>query len=67
MLKQLSIIYFIAPIFRWKIYPPERCDAPVAKLLLNGDQSLNLETNIFILNATVNFILSSKRFDGQLM
>ena len=42
------------------------CDASIVKLLLNGDESLDLETNTLILNATVNFILSNKRFDGPL-
>ena len=41
-------------------------DASIVKLLLNGDESLDLETNTLILNATVNFIFSSKRFDGPL-
>ena len=39
------------------------CDASIVKLLLNGDKSLDLGTNILILSATVNIILSSKRFD----
>ena len=43
------------------------CDASIVKLLLNGDESLDLETNTLILNATVDFILSSKRFDGPLI
>ena len=41
-------------------------DASIVKLLLNGDESLDLKTNTLILNATVNFIFSSKRFDGPL-
>ena len=43
------------------------CDTSVVKLLLNGDKSLDLETNTLILNATVDFILSSGRFDGPLI
>ena len=43
------------------------CDASIVKLLLNGDESLDLETNTLILNATVDFILSSKRFDSPLI
>ena len=43
------------------------CDASIVKLLLNGDESLDLETNTLILNATVDFILSSGRFDGPLI
>ena len=38
------------------------CDASIVKLLLNGDESLDLETNTLIWNATVDFILSSKRY-----
>ena len=37
----------------------------IAKLLLNGNESLNIETNTLILNATVDVvILPRKRFDG---
>ena len=43
------------------------CDASIVKLLLNGEESLDLETNTLILNATVDFILSSERFDGPFM
>ena len=43
------------------------CDTSVVKILLNGDESLDLETNTLILNATVYFILSSRRFDGPLI
>ena len=39
------------------------CDATIVKLFLYGD----LETNILILNASVDFILLSKRFDGPLI
>ena len=42
------------------------CDASIVKVLFNGDESLDLETNTLILNATVDFILSNKRFDGSL-
>ena len=42
------------------------CDASTVKLL-NGDESLDLETNTLILNATVDFVLSSKRFDSPLI
>ena len=42
------------------------CDGTIAKLLLYGDDSLDLETNTLILNASVDFILSSKKFDGPL-
>ena len=40
------------------------CDTSVIKLFLYGDDSLDLVTSTLILNASVNFILSSKRFDG---
>ena len=43
------------------------CDASIVKLLLNGDESLDLETNTLILNIIVDFIISSKRFDGPLI
>ena len=43
------------------------CDTSVTKLLLYGDDSLDLVTNTLILNASVDFILSSKRFDGPLL
>ena len=40
------------------------CDTSVIKLFLYDDDSLDLVTNFLILNASVDFILSSKRFDG---
>ena len=43
------------------------CDVSIVNLLLNGDESLDLETNTLILNATVDFISSSKTFDGPLV
>ena len=36
----------------------------VIKLFLYGDDSLDLVTSTLILNASADFILSSKRFDG---
>ena len=36
----------------------------VIKLFLYGDDSLDLVTSTLILNTSVDFILSSKRFDG---
>ena len=41
-------------------------DASIIKLLLNGDESLDLQTITLILNATIDFILSSNRFGGAL-
>ena len=43
------------------------CDTSFVKLFLNGDESLDLETNTPMLNATIGFILSSKRFGSQLI
>ena len=43
------------------------CDTSIVKLLLNGDESLGPETNTLILNVSVDFILSSKRFHGPLI
>ena len=40
------------------------CDATAVKLLLCGDESLDLVTNTLILNASADFILASERFDG---
>ena len=37
------------------------CDATTVKLLLYGDKFLDTETNYLILNASVDFILLSKR------
>ena len=42
------------------------CDATIVKLLLYGDESFDLVTNTLKLNASVGFILLSKRFDGPL-
>ena len=39
------------------------CDTSDIKLFLYGDDSLDLETSTLILNASVDFISSSKRFD----
>ena len=41
-------------------------DTSVIKLLLYGDDSLDLVTNTLILNDSVDFISSSKRFDDPL-
>ena len=42
-------------------------DASVIKRFLHDDDSLDSLTNTLILNAFVDFILSSKRFDGPLL
>ena len=43
------------------------CDTTIVKILLYGDKMLNLMTNTLIFNASVDFILWSKRFDGLLL
>ena len=43
------------------------CNATIDKLLLYGDESLDLLTNTLILNVFVDFILSSKKFYGPLI
>ena len=43
------------------------CDTSVIKLLLYGDNLLDLLTNTLILNASIDFILSSIRPDGPLL
>ena len=40
------------------------CDTSAIKISLYDDYSLDLGTKTLILNASVDFILSSKRFDG---
>ena len=42
-------------------------DTSAIKLLLYGDDSLDLVTNTLILNISVDSILSSKRFDGPIL
>ena len=42
------------------------CENTFVKLLLYGDDSFDSATNPLMLNASVESILSSKRFDGQL-
>ena len=41
-------------------------DTAVIKLLLYGDDLIDSMTSTLILNASVDFILTSKRFDGPL-
>ena len=43
------------------------CETTFVKLLLYRDGSFDLATNTLILNASVEYILSSKRFDGPLL
>ena len=42
------------------------CETAFVKLLLYGDDSFDSATNTLILNASLEYILSSKRFDGPL-
>ena len=43
------------------------CESTFVKLLIYGDDSFASAINTFILNASVECILSSKRFDGALL
>ena len=43
------------------------CETTFVKLPLYGDDSFDSATNTLILNASVEYILSSKRFDGPLL
>ena len=43
------------------------CDATFVERFFYDDESLDLVTNILILNASTDFILSSKSFDGSLI
>ena len=43
------------------------CDTTIVKLLLHGNKSRVTLTNTLILNASVDFIFTSKRFDGPFM
>ena len=40
------------------------CETAFVKLLLYGDDSFDSATNTLILNASLEYIFSSKRFDG---
>ena len=39
----------------------------ITHVLLYGDSSLKIETNTEILNSTMNYILSTKRFEGSIL
>ena len=41
----------------------EFSDAVVTKILLFGDNTLSDSSNTFILNSTIDYIISTKRFD----
>ena len=59
-----TVLNFVSTINENSLTP---YDATVVKLFLYGDESLELETNTPILNASVEFILSSKIIDGPLI
>ena len=65
-------------ILKWKTYPPEHIndkyknidskllaysDLRLIQVLLFGDISLDVNTNSSIINATIDFVISSKRFE----
>ena len=41
-------------------------ESNLIQYLLSGDLSKDTETNTEILNASVNYVLTTKRFDGRL-
>ena len=43
------------------------CEAAFVKLFLYGNDSFDQATNTLILNASAQYILSSKRYDGPLL
>ena len=77
--RQGVIIYSIAPASQMKEFPPEwyikngqRCvaflyETVFAKLLLYGNVSFDWATSTLILNASAEYILSSKSFDDPLL
>ena len=45
----------------------EFSDAVVTKILLFGDNALGDSSNTLILNSTIDYILSTKRFDDSIL
>ena len=43
-----------------------KCESVVTCIILYGDESFKYEVNLLILNATIDFVLSTKRFDEPL-
>ena len=43
-----------------------RSDSVVTRILLYGNESFKDEVNLLILNATIDFVLSTNRFDEPL-
>ena len=45
----------------------EFSDAAVAKILLFGDNTLSYSSNTLILNSTIDYIISTKRYDNSIL
>ena len=45
----------------------ESSDAAVTKILLFGDNTLSNSSNTFILNSTIEYIISTQRFEGYIL
>ena len=45
----------------------EPCDDVVTKILLYGDNALSTSSNTLILNSTIDYIISTKRFDESIL
>ena len=45
----------------------EFSDAAVAKVLLFGDNTLSYSSNTLILNSTIDYIISTKRYDNSIL
>ena len=45
----------------------ELSDAVVTKIFLFGDNTLSDSSNTLILNSTIDYIISTKRFDGSIL
>ena len=45
----------------------ESSDAAVTKILLFGDNSFSDSSNTLILNSTIEYIVSTQRFEGSIL
>ena len=45
----------------------ESSDAAVTKILLFGDNTLSSSSNTIILNSTIEYIISTQRFEGYIL
>ena len=45
----------------------ELSDAVLTKILLFGDNTLSASSNTLILNSKIDFVISTKRFDGSIL